>query len=275
MSDPHVVVTGATKGLGRAMVRRLAMEGSRVSFGARSTGELEDLFAELIGTSNSHLWKELDVSNEDSVSLFFSQAINENGPIDAVVHCAGVYGPFGPSHLVVPGSWMDTLRINLYGTFLVTRESIAHMLPREIGRVIVLSGGGATSPMPNISAYAASKAGVVRLVETLAGELKHTDIQINAVAPGLMATQMLDQLLETDRDLIGGDLYDRMLTAKENGEDSTPDAVELISFLTKHSIRGMNGRLISAKWDPWETWLDSPEVFDDADAYTLRRQVPD
>jgi 3-oxoacyl-[acyl-carrier protein] reductase len=148
------------------------------------------------------------------------------------------------------------------------------MRQTKTGRIVFLSGGGATSPMPNISAYAASKAGIVRLVESLALEVEDEGITINAVAPGLMATDMLDELLAQDRETVGADFYDRMVAAKKSGGDSMSDALDLITFLAGTTLPGLTGRLISAKWDPWRTWTQETEELRDRNLYTLRRTVP-
>ena len=271
----HVIVTGASRGLGRAVVMRLAQEGWNVSFGARAVEELQTLDLELkrLGYACAH--HQLDVSRAASVSEFFDWSIEKYGFPDAVVHSAGVYGPFGDSQSVDVEAWNQTISVNLVGTFLVARRAIGVMLSAGAGRIVVLSGGGATNPMPNISAYAASKAGVVRLVESLALEVESYGITINAVAPGLMATDMLDTLLAENRDVVGASFYDRMKDAKERGEDSLPDAVNLIAFLVDRSIPGLTGRLISAKWDPWRKWDTEVPALLDRNAFTLRRIVPE
>lgn len=271
----HAIVTGASKGLGRAVVDRLASEGWRVSFGARSVHELEMLYHELAKMGAECAFHQLDVSDPSSVDTFFESAVDAFGAPSAVVHSAGVYGAFGDSQTVDFDAWSATISVNLVGTFLVSRRAISVMLGAGDGRIVVLSGGGATSPMPNISAYAASKAGVVRLVESLALEVEGAGISINAVAPGLMATDMLDQVLAAGRDVIGAAYFDRMQDAKNRGEDSMPDALDLISFLASTTMPGLTGRLISAKWDDWRKWNEGAPELDNRDVYTLRRILPD
>ena len=271
----HVIVTGASRGLGRAVVTRLAKEGWHVSFGARNLGELEALNRELASMGFACAFHQLDVSVPGSVSAFFEWSVETFGPPSALVHTAGVYGPFGDSQKVDPAAWHQTIAINLGGSFLVAREAIGAMRHAGGGRIVMLSGGGATSPMPNISAYAASKAAVVRLVESLALEVESDGIVINAVAPGLMATGMLDELLAESRDVVGGSCYDRMADAKERGEDSLPDAVDLVAFLVSAKVPGLTGRLISAKWDPWKQWDGEVPELQDRNAFTLRRIVPE
>lgn len=275
MKNKHVIVTGASRGLGEAVVRQCAADGWDISFGARTQSNLNVVQNSLPDGKGDFFTKVLDVSDESNVDSFFKEACEKLGPPNAVVHCAGVYGPFGPTKDVDPKVWLHTVQINLFGTLLVSQQAIKAMVDdaNGHGQIIVLSGGGATSPMPNISAYAASKAGVVRLIESIALELRNTKICINAVAPGLMATQMLDELLAAGPEAVGHSFYDRMKQAKEANEDSTQDAVSLIQFLMNNTVPGLSGRLISAKWDSWDTWDSNTHVFDDPDLFTLRRKV--
>ncbi|MDA8026638.1 MAG: SDR family NAD(P)-dependent oxidoreductase [Actinomycetota bacterium] len=273
MKRKHAIVTGASRGLGAAVVRQCALDDWNISFGARNLSGLKKIENTLPEGKGDFFTKELDVSNASSVCSFFNEASEKFGPPEAVVHCAGVYGPFGSTKDVDPATWLSAIQINLFGTLLVAQQAIKAMIDEGYGQIIVLSGGGATSPMPNISAYAASKAGVVRLVETVAGELQDTQISINAVAPGLMATQMLDDLLAAGPEAVGHSFYNRMKSAKETNEDSTSEAISLIQFLMNNSIPGLSGRLISAKWDPWRTWDADTRDFDNSELFTLRRVV--
>ena len=142
MKSRHVIVTGASRGLGEAVVRKLSKEGWSVSFGARSLAPLMALKDELSNPS-VHLFAEaLDVTDSASVESFFNHASEFSGIPDAVVHCAGVYGPFGPTHLVDPEIWMSALDVNLRGTLLVLQNSIKVMLQGGRGRIVALSGGG-------------------------------------------------------------------------------------------------------------------------------------
>ncbi len=142
------------------------------------------------------------------------------------------------------------------------------------GEIVVLSGGGATAPLPTLSAYAASKSAIVRLVETFAKEVETLGISVNALAPGVLATDMREEILNAGPQLVDSDFYDRMVVSKMSGEDSTPTAVEAISFLLANRVPGLTGRLIAAKWDPWRDWARDPSELTDGDAYTLRRKVP-
>jgi len=125
-----------------------------------------------------------------------------------------------------------------------------------------------------LSAYAASKAAVVRFTETLAVECAGADIDVNAVAPGAMNTRMLDQVLAAGPERIGEALYERVLQQKANGGAPPERAADLCVFLLSSRSDGIRGKLISAVWDPWETLAERRRELGETDVYTLRRIVP-
>jgi NAD(P)-dependent dehydrogenase (short-subunit alcohol dehydrogenase family) len=274
MTMPHAIVVGASRGLGEAVGRDLAGRGWQVTLGARSILQLQDIADELCAGGMQVQACAVDVRNADSVRDFFRQSCTKFGRPLGLVHAAARYGPFGAVLSVNEDDWTDAIETNLYGTFLVLREAGRQMRETGHGRIVVLSGGGATAPLPTLSAYAASKAAVVRLVETFALEMEDSGIRVNALAPGLLQTQMLDELLAAGPEVVDPALYKRMLAAKESGEDSSMIAVEAIRFLLSSDVDGMTGRLIAAKWDSWHDWIADPTPLSDRDAFTLRRQIP-
>jgi 3-oxoacyl-[acyl-carrier protein] reductase len=143
------------------------------------------------------------------------------------------------------------------------------MKKNNFGRIIQLSGGGATAPMPNFSSYAVSKTGIVRFVESIAEECRRFDISINSVAPGAMNTRMLDIALKAGRKKVGLH-YNKLLKQKKDGGAGFNRAVGLINFLI---INGkISGKLISAIWDPWDK-KNFFKKLKDKDIYTLRRKL--
>src|SRR6185503_16098037 len=106
--------------------------------------------------------------------------------------------------------WVQAIAINLNGLVYCSRKAIEAFKPQRYGKIINLSGGGATNPLPGISAYAASKAAIVRFTETLALEVKADGIDVNAVAPGALMTRLTDQLLAAGPNKVGAGLFERM-----------------------------------------------------------------
>ena len=137
-----------------------------------------------------------------------------------------------------------------------------------------MSGGGATSPLPFISSYAASKAALVRLTETLANEVGSYGIEINAIAPGALNTRLLDQVLEAGADSVGNDFYEKALKQKKEGGASLSRGAALCAYLASEKSGKINGKLISAIWDPWENLVKHFENSSSEDIYTLRRIIP-
>lgn len=161
------------------------------------------------------------------------------------------------------------------GTIFLTRAFIPHFKERGAGKIINLSGGGATQPLPGLSSYAVSKAGLVRFVETLARETQDFGIDVNAIAPGILNTRLLDEAIEAGPGKVGEDFHARMVRMKEDGSTASLDiSAELVVFLSSDESKGISGRLISSIWDPWR---DFPEHLDEirgSDIFTLRRIIP-
>ena len=155
--------------------------------------------------------------NESQVNELTAFALRELGSLHALVLNAGIYGPMGPTESVSLAEWRRALDINLFGVLLPSRAVIPHFKQAGRGKIIVLSGGGATNPLPNISAYAASKAAVVRLMETLAEELKAFHVDVNAIAPGALATRLVDEVLAAGPEKVGAAFFEKNKTWKEKG----------------------------------------------------------
>ncbi len=269
----HVLITGASSGLGAAVARELAKSGYTLTLAARSTNQLEQLAKELNQPGLKVLPITMNVASWDSVESGVSEAHEKQGPFAGVVHCAGVYGPFGPISTVSAEEWASAIQINLVGTFNLAKAITGRFRDQE-STFIALSGGGATKPMPYITSYAASKAGLVRLIESLALEHEYAKISCIALAPGIMKTQMLDQILDQDPETVGTEFHDSMQAYALKSEDATDRAVEFITkFIDQPELR-LSGRLVSVLWDPWEAWLEGNlKTLDHPDNLTLRRIV--
>lgn len=240
-----IVITGASKGLGKYLVSEFLKLDYKV-YGVSRSGNFnhEGIF--------NYFDCKADVTNFKDLNEVFAKAISEQKTVDGVVHAAGVYGPFGKVTEISLVDWNAALEINLKGT-LNSLVIAARIFEKQgYGNFIGLSGGGATSPMPRITAYAASKTAVVRLIESVAIEYFHSSITFNSVAPGLMDTQMLDQVLDAGPEMVGRDFFEKMKNAKESGSDSKEKAFELITFLINQSDSLVTGRLLSAVWDDWK-----------------------
>ena len=143
------------------------------------------------------------------------------------------------------------------------------------GHIIIISGGGATKPLPYLSAYAASKAAIVRFGETLAEELKERGIDVNLVAPGALNTRLLDEVLQAGPERVGQAFYDASLRQKQSGGTPLTRGADLCAYLASAASDGITGKLLSAVWDPWERLEQWRDELDGTDIYTLRRITPE
>jgi NAD(P)-dependent dehydrogenase (short-subunit alcohol dehydrogenase family) len=202
-------------------------------------------------------------------------AVATFGGVDVLVCNAGVYGPKGPIERVDWHEWAQAINVNLCGAVLCCRAVLPHFRARKSGKIILLSGGGATKPLPFLSAYAASKAALVRFGETLAEEVKDAGIDVNAVAPGALNTRLLEEVLEAGPEQVGQEFYKQSLAQKEKGGTPLETGAALCAFLASSQSDGITGRLISAVWDPWKDLPARRDELAASDIYTLRRIVPE
>jgi NAD(P)-dependent dehydrogenase (short-subunit alcohol dehydrogenase family) len=186
-----------------------------------------------------------------------------------------VYGPKGPIEQVDWLEWVRAIEINLLGSVLVARAVLPHLKRRGYGKLIQLSGGGATAPLPNLSAYAASKAAIVRFMETIAHEVRDDHIDVNSIAPGALNTRLLDEVIDAGPDRVGAAFYARALAQAASGGTPLERGASLVVYLASSASDGITGRLLSAVWDPWPTLADHRDALAATDVYTLRRIVPD
>jgi len=264
----NAIITGASQGLGLEIARAFVRAGANVVICARDAERLAAAAAEL-----RVIAEPADVSIDDDTRRVVARAVAELGHIDILVNNAGVYGPMGDIDAVDWQAWVRAIEINLYGSVLMCRHALPHMRARRYGKIIQVSGGGATGPLPRISAYAASKAAVVRFAETLAEEVRGDGIDVNSIAPGPLNTRLLDEVLAAGPESVGTSFYERAMKQKADGGADPAHGAALAVFLASAASDGITGKLLSAIWDPWE---DLPSHAEDlrGDVYTLRRIVP-
>jgi NAD(P)-dependent dehydrogenase (short-subunit alcohol dehydrogenase family) len=187
-------VTGANRGIGRAIAVGLAASGFTVAASARDPASLADTVAEAGKAGGTAVPLACDVRDEASVAAMAAQA-RALGPVQAVVANAGVAGPTGPLHELTLEDWRDTLATDLDGVFLTFRAFIPAMIERRSGSLIAISSITGKRPLYGRTPYAAAKMGVIGLVRTLATELGPCRIRVNAVCPGPMAGPRIDEVI--------------------------------------------------------------------------------
>ena len=271
------IITGASQGLGLAIAMQYVAAGASVIICARDEGMLSDaadVLKRCASNDQGIFHMVVDVAESESVDALIDFAIDKMGRIDILVNNAGIYGPKGPTDSVDWVQWVQALNVNLLGSVLMCRGVITHMKRQGYGKIVQLSGGGATNPLPNLSSYAVSKAGIVRFIETLAIEAAEYGIDANAIAPGALNTRMLDEVLASGPEAVGNEFYERALQQKASGGAGLEKGANLAVFLGSAASNGITGKLISAIWDPWEELDRYKADLEDSDIYTLRRIVP-
>ncbi|HEX5853239.1 MAG TPA: SDR family oxidoreductase [Solirubrobacteraceae bacterium] len=277
MTGRTALITGASHGLGLEIARAYLDAGvAGIVICGRERASLEPALAELqerAAPGQKVLGQPADVSRPLDVHRLVEFALGGLGEVTILVSNAGVYGPKGMIEETDWSQWTRAIEINLLGSVLPARALVPHFTERGYGKVVQLSGGGATGPLPGLSAYAASKAAVVRFAETLAEELRERRVDVNAIAPGALNTRMLDEVLSAGAERVGEDFYRRALEQQSSGGVPLRKGAELAVFLGSPASDGITGKLLSAVWDPW---AELPERLAElaSDIYTLRRIVP-
>jgi NAD(P)-dependent dehydrogenase (short-subunit alcohol dehydrogenase family) len=278
LAGRNALITGANQGLGCAIARAYLEAGASVLLCARNAALLKEAQSELEAIAQPGqqvLAQPADVSKADQTEALVQAALDAFGRLDILVNNAGIYGPKGLLEEVDWTEWTQAIEINLYGTILMCRVALPHFKANGYGKIINLSGGGATNPLPRLSAYAASKAAVVRMTETLSEEVQGSGIDVNAVAPGALNTRLLDEVLAAGPEKVGQAFYERMLKLKAEGGTPLEKGAALCVYLASAASDGITGKLISAVWDPWADLAAYRAELNHSDIYTLRRIVPE
>jgi 3-oxoacyl-[acyl-carrier protein] reductase len=272
MPDSHslhqkvALITGAGRGIGKRLAIGFASRGARVGLLARSKAELDLARLEIEHAGGIAIRLQVDVRDYASVQSAVELLQAHFGSINILVCAAGMQGPIGPLAQADPEAWSDTVRTNLSGVMHCCRAVLPAMIERRSGKIIVLSGGGAANPRPNLSAYAASKAAIVRFVETLAEEVRDHNVQVNCMAPGGTYTSMTDEILLAG-DRAGWKEIEDAKHVRLTGGVSPEKQVHLALFLSSERSNHISGKLIHVNddWRRLEHATVNPELF------TLRR----
>jgi NAD(P)-dependent dehydrogenase (short-subunit alcohol dehydrogenase family) len=269
------IVTGGSRGIGKAIASTFAKEGSHLVLVSNDESEFETAKSEIGDSSSVRVETFLaDVSRPEDVESIVDFTLGKFATVDILVNCAGIYGPIGLITDIDVGRWIETINVNLYGTFLCMRAVLPTMMKKEKGKIINMSGGGGASPLPRFSAYGTSKAGIIRLTETIANEVKEYNIDVNAIAPGAVNTRLLDQALAAG-EAAGKDFLAKSIKQKQEGGVPPEKVAELALFLASPESDGLSGRLISLLWDKWKDIPQHLAEIMSADVYAMRRIIPE
>lgn len=228
MTRRHAFVTGAGSGIGKAIALRLAATGIAVSLAGRRAPPLEAVAEEIAARGGeAYAIGGFDVTGQATVETGVARAIERFGDIAILVNCAGE-APSAPFEKTGADAWNRVLAINLTGTFLATRAALPSIRRAGQGRIVNIASTAGLTGYAYVTAYCASKHGVVGLTRALALELARTDITVNAVCPGFTDTPLLDGAVETITGKTGRSADEaRASLARSNpqGRLVTPDEV--------------------------------------------------
>jgi 3-oxoacyl-[acyl-carrier protein] reductase len=273
LSGKTAIVTGAGRGIGRAISLAFCAEGAKVVVASRTIQELDEtarMIRRLGGTT--HVVR-TDVSVDSDVRRLIQSSLDVFGRIDVLVNDAGILGPIARLDQTDTEKWIETVHVNLIGSYLCCKAVIPHMIQNGGGKIINISGGGSTSPWPFFSAYSASKTGIVRLTETLAEEVKGFNIDVNVIAPGGVDSRLQDEIINAPA-LAGTRERELAIQRKKGKATPVEKAADLAVFLASNESDKLSGRIISAEWDKWRDIPATIPQIMASDVYTLRRIIP-
>jgi 3-oxoacyl-[acyl-carrier protein] reductase len=238
LSGRVAVVTGASRGIGRSIAELLAERGAAVGIAFREREQAAAEVMAAITSAGGRSWAAAcDVADQTSVAAFFGGVVNALGPVDILVNNAGVTAD---AHVMMldPVRWHRVLRTNLDGAYYCTRAVVRGMLQRRSGRIINISSPSAAVPLPGQSNYAASKAGLEGFTRALSRDLAGKGVLVNAVAPGLVETEMLASMPQKVRDA-------SVAAIPMGRAGSLREVAEVVAFLASDAASYITGQVIA------------------------------
>lgn len=260
------LITGGGRGLGRAFAQALSQAGLRVAVTSRSAGELAETEALIQGQGGAAMSVAGDVRDPESVRAMAAEVEQAYGPLDLLVNNAGSAGALGPIWEADPAEWWDGFEVNLRGVFLCCRAALPSMIARGRGRIVTVASGAGAMPVAYMSAYAISKAAVIRFTETLAAETRRHGVAAFSIHPGTVRTAMTESAMTSEA-------ATRWLPWFKNLVESQavpPDAASrLLLYLASGAADRLSGRFFQVPEDPAEVVRRASEV-EQQDLYALR-----
>lgn len=267
--DSLVLITGAARGIGKAIAQAFASRGSRLCLADIREQELEETVSELTGDGATVIGIPTDVTKPEQVEALFDRAERELGPLEVQINNAGTFSYVGPVWEAPPDSWFRDVQVNLYGGFLCCRAGVRRMMERGHGYVVnMVASGGVGDPHAYSTGYASSKAGLMRLTEGLAAETRRLGIKVFGVAPPAVQSEMTRFLLEDEGARTWRPGFREAFADGAQWTDASRVA-ELCVALTAGDADELTGRYIRLEPALDELVRDSERIIAN-DLYTLR-----
>ena len=262
MTTSSVIITGASRGLGRATALLLARLGARVTLNARSESALNQVQREIEAAGGRAQAIAGDISDSDVSERLVAAAALTFGGVDAVINNAAMLQPLARIEDSDPETWRRNLDVNVMGPFLLVQAALPHLRRAPHGRVINVSSGAAVRATPGWSAYCVSKAAINMFTAVLA--LEEPDITALAVRPGMVDTAMQAELRERGRGAMPPEAYQRFVEFHRNGDLLPPELPgRALAVLALRAPRAWNGRFI--QWNAPEVQALVAQSFADDD----------
>jgi NAD(P)-dependent dehydrogenase (short-subunit alcohol dehydrogenase family) len=240
-------VTGGGRGIGRACALRLARDGLAVAVGSRTEAQGRGVATEISRAGGTGIAVRLDVADPESVGAAFESAETALGPVDVLVCAAGV-STSGKFLDTSPEDWRDALAVNLSGPVLCARAVLQGMIERNFGRIVVVGSTASLAGAPYVTAYTASKHGVLGFVRALAAEVARKDITVNCVCPGYVDTAMTDATVARIVERTGrtaADARKALEATNPGGRLLRPEEVaDAVSWLAREDATAVNGQAV-------------------------------
>lgn len=245
---PTALVTGAGRGIGRAIATQLAATGAKVAVTARTLEQLEDVVREITAAGGSALAIADDLSDRQAPQRIIKQVEAAWGPIEILINNAGIGSSSDPKPIVEFNDdfWDITFAVNVTAPYLLTKLVLPKMIAAGWGRIVNIASINASTPSLHGVAYTASKHAVAGLTKATAKEVAAHGITANAVCPGVTATEMNDRRLDYDAARLGKSLEELEAAASPLGRRLLPEEIApLAVFLASHAAAGINGQCIN------------------------------
>lgn len=194
MAKRVAVITGAARGIGRAIAERLHRDGFTVAIADVNEAEAQQTCRQIAPHGDGSAFAvHVDVTNSATVRQMVETVLHREGQIDVLVNNAGIGGPVGPIATCSEEVWQQVIAVNLTGVFLCSKAVLPHMLERGSGRIVNMASIAGKEGNPALAAYSTSKAGVIGFTKSLAKEVATQGIYVNCVTPALIETELLHQ----------------------------------------------------------------------------------